>query len=289
MGIIISILTSAIILVILIMRVKRNNILKSSVRLTKEILAGYVDIFKGHMLLKGSINAILIVFAVIFTFTYVNKLIDIYIYKFSDASRISIKVVTSTLIVILIFYAIGYVLLIFARVNKFIRKTEDKQFKFDLVLSYFIISTYLAVMLIFPDDFAKVGIVVLISVIISYLIDMRLLFNLMRNPFSAKSKKEDNLSYGRIIAAALLVLVMIILDFYLASCSLYVMYPHAYAHVSGYFGLFYYTIISFTTVGYGDIVPLIRSTRILAIVISVTSVICLTIFLSSILSYKDKY
>lgn len=46
-------------------------------------------------------------------------------------------------------------------------------------------------------------------------------------------------------------------------------------------------MITFTTVGYGDIVPLTVEAKIIAIIISVTSVICLTVFLSSVLSIKE--
>ena len=55
-----------------------------------------------------------------------------------------------------------------------------------------------------------------------------------------------------------------------------------------YLDLFYYTIITFTTVGYGDIVPLSIAAKIMSIVIATTSVICLTVFLSSVLSYKNE-
>ena len=52
--------------------------------------------------------------------------------------------------------------------------------------------------------------------------------------------------------------------------------------------LFYYTIITFTTVGYGDIVPITMEAKIVSSLISITNIICITIFLSTILSYRDK-
>ncbi|MGL4989586.1 MAG: ion channel [Sarcina sp.] len=40
--------------------------------------------------------------------------------------------------------------------------------------------------------------------------------------------------------------------------------------------------------GYGDIVPITIASRSISIIIALTSVICLTIFLSSIFSYQSK-
>lgn len=51
--------------------------------------------------------------------------------------------------------------------------------------------------------------------------------------------------------------------------------------------LLYYTIISFTTIGYGDICPTTVESQAVAILISITSVICLIIFVSSLLSAKN--
>ena len=49
----------------------------------------------------------------------------------------------------------------------------------------------------------------------------------------------------------------------------------------------YYTIITFSTIGYGDIYPISPVAKFMSMVISLTSFICLTIFVSSILSYKN--
>lgn len=54
------------------------------------------------------------------------------------------------------------------------------------------------------------------------------------------------------------------------------------------FDLFYYTVIAFTTIGYGDIVPNSIPSKIIAIIIAFTSVFCLILFVSSMLSIKDR-
>lgn len=65
-----------------------------------------------------------------------------------------------------------------------------------------------------------------------------------------------------------------------------------YSAITGYqlktFDLFYYTIISFTTIGYGDIVPNGFGSQLMAVIIACTSVLCLVIFIGSALSVKDK-
>ena len=133
------------------------------------------------------------------------------------------------------------------------------------------------------------AIIVLFGIVISYILNLNLLLDLMINPTNAKSIKKDGVEFSRIMIAALLILLIIVLNLYLAVCAINGIEPNAYTNANGDFSLFYYTIITFTTVGYGDIVPLSVGARIVSIVVSLTSVICITIFLSSILSYRDKF
>lgn len=50
--------------------------------------------------------------------------------------------------------------------------------------------------------------------------------------------------------------------------------------------LFYYVVISFTTIGYGDVTPLTDKAILVSILIAITSVIFLVIFINNIMQEK---
>lgn len=283
--------TLSIIFVIMIRQIKRKHgFLKNFKKLIIEINKTYLGIFKQNGIIKVSLSLVLIIIAELFTFLSISTAIYRYFnVRFLLYTEPIIKGLLSIGSFIMVFYLIGYILLFTSKIHGFIRKTENLNFRIDFIISYFLISTYLTVMLIFPKEFNKIGTIVLIGVIFCYLLNMKLLINLMINPKKAKSKEKEEISFSRIIITAILILVMILLNLYLAVCVIEGLTPGAFAHSDGYFSLFYYTIITFTTIGYGDIVPVTVAARTVAIVISITSVISLTVFLSSILSYREKF
>ncbi|MGL4740763.1 MAG: ion channel, partial [Sarcina sp.] len=200
-----------------------------------------------------------------------------------------LKFLTIVVTAIIIYYVIGYILNLFLKINMFIRATDDKDFQIDLLASFFVISIYLFILIIFPTEFKKIYGLSLFCLGITYLLTLRSLLRLMINPINIKNKNQDNVSFKRILTAALIILFMIIINLFLAVCTAYNVNINAYTNVNGYFSLFYYTIISFSTIGYGYIAPVSTLARAIAIVIAVTSILSLTIFISSILSYKDKF
>ena len=98
------------------------------------------------------------------------------------------------------------------------------------------------------------------------------------------SKVEEN-DVGLISG---ILLFMVIVSLYLGVCFISNGSIKAYSNNPTYYDLFYYTIITFSTIGYGDICPVSIVAKFMSIVISLTSIICLTIFISSMLSYKSE-
>ncbi|WP_297522701.1 potassium channel family protein [uncultured Clostridium sp.] len=267
---------------------KNKNLKHRFLRLNREIIQSYKSIYVENSLIKFLLYITLITLPSIFTFGFVTK--SLYIHIIEDQFEFKfVKILLMIVVGLMVYYFIGYILILFSKINKFIRKTEDIEFRLDLLTSYFLISTYLFLMILFPIQFENLALLSLASMLISYLLNMKLLFRLMINPRTAKSRKDDAITFNRILIAAILILLMIILNLYLSVCTAYSMDHLAYTNTNGYFSLFYYTIISFTTIGYGDIVPVSDLARLIAIIISITSVVSLTIFLGSILSYKDKF
>ncbi|MGL5575173.1 MAG: potassium channel family protein [Sarcina sp.] len=290
MGYIMAFVVTLILILVLGVRThsKQINIKYLFWNLNKEIILGYKSIYKENSFFKFIMYITLITLPSLFTFIIIIK--SLYAYLLQEKFQYSIiKFLIIIIIGISLYYFVGYILILFNKINKFIRRTEDTEFRIDLFISYLLISTYLFLMILFPKQFKNLAIISLISMLISYLLNIKLLFKLMINPQNAKSGQDEDITFNRIIVAAVLILFMVILNLYVAVCTVYSMDHLAYANANGYFSLFYYTIISFTTIGYGDIVPVSNLARGIAIIIATTSVISLTIFLGSILSYRDKF
>ncbi|WP_195989388.1 potassium channel family protein [Clostridium sp. D53t1_180928_C8] len=291
MGKIFIIISTVLLLIIIGTRNAKNNrrLFTSLKRLIKEINSVYKDLFKDMSILKRITQGGLIIGAEIFiaiaVSTAVIKHIDTYTNFIID---LIIKLIIIFVSLVIIHFCMGYILLATVKIHKFIYGVENKNVKVDLLLSYFIISTYFTVLLVFPHQFKESYRIGLLGVAICYLLNIRVLVMLMTNPHNIKSKNQEGASFSRIIIAAILIVVLIVLNLYLAVCFVSGSDKEAFTNSPSYFDLFYYTIITFTTVGYGDIVPITIEAKFVSILISLTNIICITVFLSTILSYRDK-
>lgn len=259
--------------------------------LLKEINKTYKLIFKQKSVLTRLTQGGMIigseVLACISVIIGTIKYIDAYENNTLD---IVVKVIIALISIVVIHFSIGYILFISSKINMFFSNVKDRNIKTNLILSYLIISTYFTVLVLFPDQFRNSYAIGLIGIIISYFLNLKVLLQLIRNPHDIKTDKEEITSFSRVMIASILIVIMIILNLFLAVCFINSSTPGgAFTNNPSNFDLFYYTIITFTTVGYGDISPVTVSAKIFSMIISITSVICITVFLSTILSYKDKF
>lgn len=198
------------------------------------------------------------------------------------------KTLTIIVLILFLYFVIGYLLLSISKIYKFLYKIEDKITKTDLLISYFIISMYMTILIIFPGEFAKNYKIGLVGVTLSYFLNLKVLLRIIRSPeitdFKGQTKKTDGLDSVGVMAV--IVLLMVVISLALAVCFISCSGQGVYTNNPTFFDLFYYTIITFATVGYGDISPVSPVAKFMSIVISMTSILCLTVFLSSVLSYK---
>ena len=198
------------------------------------------------------------------------------------------KTLTIIVLILFLYFVIGYLLLSISKIYKFLYKIEDKNTKTDLLISYFIISMYMTILIIFPGEFAKNYKIGLVGVTLSYFLNLKVLLRIIRSPeitdFKGQTKKTDGLDSVGVMAV--IVLLMVVISLALAVCFISCSGQGVYTNNPTFFDLFYYTIITFATVGYGDISPVSPVAKFMSIVISMTSILCLTVFISSVLSYK---
>ncbi len=290
MGTFIILLSTIIVVLIISLRNKAKNLqLFNLIKLAiKNVNRTYIDFFKERSLLITLVQGFIIIFAEISAF--ISLCTSIWRY-FSISNiyfiNISSKIFLIIFFMLVIHYSIGYIIHILIGINRFLYNVEDKNLKIDLLLSYFIISSYSTAILIFPKEISKVYLVGLLGSFICYGLNIKILIKLIRDPNNIKSKNQNDVSFVRIIVAAIIVVIMIIANLYLAVVLINSGNPNAFTNSPNNFDLFYFTIITFTTIGYGDITPVTYLAKIATMLIAVTSVICISIFISSILSHKS--
>lgn len=284
----IYITTFSAILILIIHSLISHHLYHTIKKLFKMINEQYLELFHKPCSIGQIMQAILLItaqlFVIINIITIVLKYMDTYLYRTLD---LLIKLLIILLALAIIYLAIGYILLCSSNIYKVFYKVEDQNIKLHLLLSYFILSIYFSVLLVFPAQFSEMYQTGIIGTALCYVLNLRVLIKIIRNPQHVKSVGESTVSFTTIAIVAILILIMIVLNLFLAVCFVNSSSVSAYTGNQNNFDLFYFTIITFTTIGYGDIVPLSVPAKIMSIIISTTSVICLTVFLSSVLSYKD--
>ena len=272
---------------------KRINIeiFRSLKLLIYNINKQYISFFEGkYSGLKLWQWLLFITSQIFIVFAIVRRLFE-ELYKYvSDNYILAVKISTYIIILILIYFIVGYVLYSTKRIYKFLYKIEDKNTKTDLLISYFIISFYMTILILFPEKFSEIYKIGLVGVGISYILNLKVLLRVIRSPELIEVKFESNskTKITDISIVAGILLMMVVLSLYLGVCFINSSGTNVYTNNPTYYDLFYYTIITFSTIGYGDICPVSPVAKFISMMISLTSFICLTIFVSSLLSYKSE-
>ena len=147
----------------------------------------------------------------------------------------------------------------------------------------------MTILILFPEKFSEIYKIGLVGVSISYILNLKVLLRVIRSPeiIEVKIESGSKIKLTDVSIVAIILLIMVILSLYLGVCFINSGGIGVYTNNPTHYDLFYYTIITFSTIGYGDICPVSSVAKFMSLIISFTSFICLTIFVSSILSYKN--
>lgn len=201
------------------------------------------------------------------------------------------------IIAIVVYFSVGTPMLILGRVTRFLANIGDEEISWNLLISHSLLIMYGYLLIIDKVEVKSLYILILTGLLVAYFLNLQVLFRITINPlrFTLKSnrvKDDKGLLLCSIWIGAFLLICIIVLNLFLGVITINNANPMAYSNSNGgaitNFDLFYYTLITFTTIGYGDISPVVMESKIMAIIIAITSVVCLVVMMSSILSLKDK-
>lgn len=269
-------------------------------RLFQSIQIAYYNLLKcssktGAAFIKLTIG---IVFVFLAVFSYERSYLSI-----GNVNKIRTFFLMScifTILLIVLYFLFGLPLLIFSKIENLMPTMKNRRrLSFRFMVSAFIQLVYAFFLWYIPEAMRTCAEVVLVGLLISYAMNMVMLMNISMEPMQCShcrycnDKVEVKYPLKVVIAGALLLIILIVLNLYLGVVMIANLCDQAYLCTNtvgnvSYFDLFYYTVISFTTIGYGDIVPYRMESKCMAVIIATTSVMCLVIFVSSVLALKEK-
>lgn len=191
-----------------------------------------------------------------------------------------LKVPIILVIFLVSFYIYGFIIY---KISDLQSSLNIKNIKLNFAISNVILVVYLLIITKDIEMVYKYNLSIIILLIMSYLINIYILFRIMvetKNIFEKKIK-------GWVLLSFVIVGIIIINLFFLVT-AVYYKDPLSFASNPKLFDLFYFTIVSFVTIGYGDIVPVSFAAKMISVIISFTSILCLSVFFSSFFSDKSK-
>ena len=153
----------------------------------------YKDIFRGK---KSDLKIwqwwVFVISQMIIIFAVVRSLFEKLYEYISEDYVVAIKVSTDIIIFVLIYFIVGYFMYSTKKIYKFLYKIEDKNTKTDLIISFFIISIYTTILILFPEQFAQIYIIGLVGVSRSYILNLKVLISVIRSPQIIEVKINNN-------------------------------------------------------------------------------------------------
>ncbi len=220
---------------------------------------------------------------------------------------ILIKVLAGLFTMFLLYLGFSFIIYLVRITLEVILGVKDTTICIEMVMSFAII--LIAMIIAFSDSNSIVmhKWLLLAAGGSSYFLNMRMIIKIIANPYnlinennsdSNNSKKEKNNIQNKgakearaVLFSSVFIIVLTILSLFLFVAAANEFSHNAYSTTAGQtvnaWSLLYYTVISFTTVGYGDIIPCGTFSRIVSVFISITSVLSLIVFIGAVMPVKE--
>lgn len=277
-----QLIISFLILFICVLYFTNKNII---VLFIKEINKVYKEILHGNNLLIKITECFLIFFSIIPFSISLSIVINKY-YFFNNS--LFKETISFIFIFIIVYYLYGYLLLLTRNINKYLYNTMKENMEGIFLLSFFLISIFFIILLLMPECIERYSLSLILSIIISYVINFYILINIVKNFRCIKINENDRASFMKILVAVVILLIMIILDLFFFVCLTSIINKGAYSNNPDLFDLFYYTVVSFTTIGIGDIIPISKAAKFITVLIGFSSIFITAIIIGAIYSNRKK-
>jgi len=203
-------------------------------------------------------------------------------------------------LIVLIFYVIGILLLSFERMQRLFCTGANKALRNRYTIGILLLLFYSIMVFGNKNLFLGTNIVHFIGVFVAYYCNVYTLIHISQEPLSVfcdgkiSSDKEQRSILKIMLFMTILLIFFIVVCLYLGVFLIHSTFTGSYYNMVNKLpisnlDLFYYTVISFTTIGYGEIVPVRIESKIMGVIIAFTSVLCLCILVSSIMGLKGKF
>lgn len=252
-----------------------------------EINNVYIDLFREKKRMVKITQIILFLVSEICSYLAIYSIFMKYVLSELYKSK-GISIIIIIFLCGVFHYLIGYILLLCTNFHKYMLKSLEESIKSRFLLSYFFSSIFIVLLILVPNQLNNYVSCCFLSIGISYLINISLLFKFMKNPKSIKINENDNYSFGKIIIAVIMLILMVIINLFLLVVCTNIMDPKSFSNNPSNFDLLYFTIINFTTIGFGDIIPINFWGKFMSILIALTSILCISIFVGGIYSNRKK-